>query len=361
MSLKIAVVGVGFGTRVHVPAFQSEGLDVVALCARRRDRAEKEAIRLGIDTVVTDFGELLSLPGLDAVSIAGPAELHHDMAIAALAAGKHIICEKPFANNAKDAREMFEAAEASGRTAMVAHEFRFASGRMRAKELIDEGYIGTPTFCLARLIRGTSNAPTSPPPEFDLPNDSAAAGGGFLFRMGSHSIDGLRHWFGDVVEVDGRVLTTDPVRRLNGEVVFADADDTFLCTLRFASGVIVEMTSSRNAPFVSDFSITVSGTEGVLVTPQDSMNPRAHGEVLGARLGLDDALASLPIPERLEPFTDDRDDRLMPFRLLTREFARGIEEGLSPSPSFGDGYRCIQVLDAIRESSATGRRVTITS
>jgi predicted dehydrogenase len=65
------------------------------------------------------------------------------------------------------------------------------------------------------------------------------------------------------------------------------------------------------------------------------------------------------MPERLQPFQDERDDRLMPFRLLVREFLRGIEEGTSPAPNFYDGFRCQQILDAVRESSATGRRVEI--
>ena len=78
----------------------------------------------------------------------------------------------------------------------------------------------------------------------------------------------------------------------------------------------------------------------------------------GARLG-DEGLQELPIPERLQPFADERDERLMPFRLLTREFLRGVAEGTSPAPSFYDGYRCQQVMDAVRESSASGRRVSI--
>jgi len=104
--------------------------------------------------------------------------------------------------------------------------------------------------------------------------------------------------------------------------------------------------------------IEIYGRDGTLVTPQSGVNPPAHGTLLGARLG-EEALAELPIPARLEPFADPRDDRLVPFRLLVREFLRGVDEGTSPSPNFYDGYRCQQVLDAVRESSRAGHTVAI--
>src|SRR5688572_17903332 len=140
--LRIGVAGVGFGSAVHIPAFQSEGLDVVAVCSRRAERAEETAQRFGIERTFTDYDEMLQLDGLDAVSIATPPALHHEMSLAALRAGKHVICEKPFALNTAQALEMRQAAAASGLTAMIAHEFRYASARMRVKELLDEGYIG---------------------------------------------------------------------------------------------------------------------------------------------------------------------------------------------------------------------------
>ena len=102
------------------------------------------------------------------------------------------------------------------------------------------------------------------------------------------------------------------------------------------------------------------GRDGTLVTPHvgRGFNPPSHGTLYGAQTG-EEKLTEIPIPKRLEPFSDDRDDRLMPFRLLVREFLRGIVEGSSPSPNFYDGYRCQQVIDAIREASITGATVKI--
>jgi len=104
--------------------------------------------------------------------------------------------------------------------------------------------------------------------------------------------------------------------------------------------------------------VEIYGSEGTIFAPQRGVNPHAKGVLEGARAG-EEARHPLDIPERLEPFVDERDDRLTPFRLLTREFVQGIHEGKSPAPNFYDGYRCQQVLDAVRESAATGRRVEI--
>jgi predicted dehydrogenase len=118
------------------------------------------------------------------------------------------------------------------------------------------------------------------------------------------------------------------------------------------------MVASRQTPGVSTSSIELFGSEGTLLTPQEGMNPPPHGTLLGARRG-EGAPVPLEIPSRLEPFADERDERLMPFRLFTREFLRGVEEGSSPAPNFDDGYACQQVLDAICESSERGARVVI--
>ncbi len=360
MALQIGVVGVGFGATVHIPAFQSEGLEVVALCSRRRERVDAVAAKFEVPETYIDFDTMLDDADIDAVSIATPVGLHYEMVMAALSAGKHIICEKPFALNAAEAKKMYDKAEASGLTVMVAHEFRHSSGRMRTKELLDEGYIGTPRMVLMKMVLGgmgrpaATPAPAGPQP-YSKERDSAASGAGFLFGLGSHYIDCLRHWFGEVESVSGELNNFAPERQ-DGKL--ADADDTFLFNLRFRSGVLAQMIGTRMAPFGSGATVEIYGSEGALVTPQRGVNPPAFGTILGARTG-EEKLTELPIPERLQPFADERDDRLMPFRLLTREFVKGIETKTSPAPNFYDGWRCQQVLDAVRESSATGRRVVI--
>ncbi|MBO0692454.1 MAG: Gfo/Idh/MocA family oxidoreductase [Acidimicrobiaceae bacterium] len=356
--MRVGVVGTNFGSVVHGPAFLSEGAEVV-LCGRDPRRLEAAAERTGVSEVTSSFDALLTDDTIGVVSIATPAALHAEMTIAALEAGKHVLVEKPFAHDIPSAARMADAARSSGRVAMVAHEFRYASARRRAEELIAEGYIGIPRFALARLLTGPRR-PSTGPRNYRSDNDSAAAGGGILFRLGSHYVDCFRAWFGEVVGVSAALWTLEPDRIEDGVTVAADADDAYSFRLEFASGCFAEMFATRDAPFGADFGISVVGSEGILHTPQRGVNPPAHGELLGARLG-DDALAPISIPKRLEPFADTRDERLMPFRLLVKDLLRATERGPSPAPNFEDGYQCQVVLDAIRRSAQERRAVKVPS
>ena len=355
--LRVGVAGLGFGATVHVPAFLSEGWEIPVVWSRRLERAREQASAFGIADATDDFAALVARDDIDAVAIATPPVAHYSMVMAAIATGKHVLCEKPFAISAAQAREMHEAARAAGLTAMIAHEFRWTPQRGYIKQLLDEGYIGAPQIAQVELFMGGRPVPQPPPPL----GAGAADGGGVLGGLGSHFIDGLRHWFGDVVEVEGHLRTLRPNRTdpATGAVVQADADDTFQFSLTFASGVIASMTASGATGPGTGGRTFITGSNGSLLATQRGGNPEPDGTVLGAQLG-ERTLIELPMPEQYRPFEDDRDARLVAFRLLVREFERGIREGVSPAPSFEDGWRCRQILDAVRESSATGRRIAIT-
>ncbi|MEZ4501118.1 MAG: Gfo/Idh/MocA family oxidoreductase [Dehalococcoidia bacterium] len=357
--LSVGVIGVGFGATVHVPAFLSEGWRVPAVSSRREERAREAAAKLGIEDVHTDWRELVARPDIDAVAITTPPAAHREIAVAAVEAGKHVLCEKPFALSAAEAAAMRDAAATHGRTAMIAHEFRFAPQRSQIADLLAEGAIGAPELATVELLMGRPRGDTPAPMAWGA---QASQGGGLLGALGSHFIDGLRHWFGDVEEVSARLVTRVPDRldRESGSVVQADTDDTFALTLRFANGVVANMTaSSMVAPGLGG-RIVVTGSEGVLTATQRGPNPEPDGVVLLGKAG-DRGLTELEMPERYRPIEDDRDHRLGAFRLLVREFERGIREGTSPAPSFEDGLACQQILDAARESSSTGRVVRIGS
>ena len=106
--LRIGVIGVGFGTVVQIPGFQSEGVEVAAVCARRQERADKAAADFNIPAAYTDYHKMLQEADIDAVSVVTPPALHHEMVMAALDAGKHVLCEKPFAMDQVQARGMWQ-------------------------------------------------------------------------------------------------------------------------------------------------------------------------------------------------------------------------------------------------------------
>jgi predicted dehydrogenase len=353
---RVGIIGVGFGALVHMPGFRSEGWDVVAICSRSKEKARQAAEANGIPAVHTNALELIGRDDIDAVAIATPPGPHHELSIAVLMAGKHVLCEKPFATNARQAAEMQDTAAKSGRTAMIAHEFRHTPQRAYIKQLLGEGYIGRFHLCTMELFMDRYLSPAPRPFTW---NARRAEGGGLLGGLGSHYIDGLRHWFGDVATVSGRVATFQPdmLDQATGKPVKSETDDTFSFILTFKNGGIATMTASFVVTPTRDTRITVMGSEGTLYAEQPGPNPMEDGVVFGGRGG--SKLEALKTPPKFLPFSDARDHRLMAFRLLVRDFNRGIDEGTSPAPNFTDGLRCQEVMDAVRESSETGRTITL--
>ena len=152
-------------------------------------------------------------------------------------------------------------------------------------------------------------------------------------------------------------LRPDVADAATHRIVKAETDDTFLFTLEFKNGGLATMISSFAATPARGAKIVVMGDNGTLIAEQTGPNPTENGVVLGSRAGA--PLQELETPKKYTPFTDARDHRLMAFRLLVRDFTSGIERGVSPAPNFTDGLRCQEVLDAVRESSATGRKVML--
>jgi predicted dehydrogenase len=353
---RVGIIGVGFGAQVHVPGFRSEGWEVAAICSRSREKAEKAAADSGIAGIHTDPLELIDRGDIEAVAIITPPGAHHDLSIAALNAGKHVLCEKPFAIDVRQAVAMRDAASKSGLTAMVAHEFRHTPQRAYIKQLLSDGYIGRFQLCTIELFLDRY-VTTAPRPLSWMASN--ADGGGLLGALGSHYIDGLRDWFGDVATVSGRLagLRPEVVDAATGRIVKAESDDTFLFTLTFANGGIATMIASFAATPSRGTRIAVIGDNGTLIAEQPGPNPMEDGIVIASRNG--EPLEALETPERYTPFKDPRDHRLMAFRLLVRDFTAGVERRTSPPPNFTDGLRCQEVIDAVRKSSESGRTIAL--
>ncbi len=351
--LRVGVLGTGWGTRISVPALRAEGWHVAALWSRNAERAQKQAGELEIPFATNNASALINRPDVDAVTIVTPTPTHHDICLEALAAGKHVLAEKPMAMNAGQAEEMTAAAGSAGVTAMINFEFRFTPQRLHVQRLLAADYLG-------RLRHGMVELYWAPPLAARELNwrGRAASGGGVLNEHGSHYIDALHQWLGDVRSVSARVETFVPQRRVpvSGAPLQADADDFFTATFGMAQGGVVVLTQSWAASLGLGMRATLAGSGGMLVTAcRETM--MFDGEVCGAPTGSDD-LQPLPRPAGIAPF-DDPDWRIGSSRRLLREFLRGIREGCSPAPNFADGLRCQRVIDAIRESARSGRTVTL--
>ena len=206
--LRIGVLGTGWGTRISVPALRAEGWHVAALWSRNAERAEKQAAESGIPFATNDASALINRPDIDAVTIVTPTPTHHDICLEALAAGKHVLCEKPMAMHAGEAEAMVAAAESAGVTAMINFEFRFTPQRLHVQRLLAEGYLGGLRHGMVELYW----APPLAERELNW-RSQAVMGGGVLNEHGSHYIDALHQWLGDIRSVSARVETFVPQRR----------------------------------------------------------------------------------------------------------------------------------------------------
>src|SRR3981081_3458651 len=127
MNIGAVVVGTGFGTFTHLRALRQAGSEVHALVGQNAEKTAERAKRFDVPHGLTSLEEALQLPGVDAVAVVTPPHTHASIVLPVLAAGKHVLCEKPFARNAAEARSMQAAAEQAGVVAVLGCEFRFGT------------------------------------------------------------------------------------------------------------------------------------------------------------------------------------------------------------------------------------------
>jgi predicted dehydrogenase len=351
VSLRACVVGTSFGARIHVPALRQAGFDVVALVGVNPEKTARRAERLGIAGAYTSLTEALELGQLDAVSIAGPPSTHAPLAAQAIAAGCHVLCEKPFTLTVAEAEGLVRDSDAAGVTTVLGHEFRWSNAQATIGWALEAGLIGTPKILVSASFISMLRSFPMPAWWFD-----PAQGGGWLNASGSHRIDSLRQWFGEIAGVSAGLSTvSDPA---------LEVDDTFTirCTMR--SGVDATLVQSGAAAGPGAGMTRLVGNRGTLWVEGDTVH-LAEDTGAGGDVGrvLDppadlvlpnvDALATGPLAEmtRLE---------LPAYIRLTEAFRRAIDgeaPAAGPRPAtFADGLACMRVLEAVRRSAADGGR-----
>ncbi len=146
--LRVGLVGVGWGALVHAPAFRAvAGYQLVALCATRPESVARASERPGVSDTSTDWKSFVRRDDLDLISISAPVPFHREMTLAALDAGKHVLCEKPLAMNGDECLDMVLAAERSDRATAVCFENRWSPERLAIRELAEGGAPGPCRLC----------------------------------------------------------------------------------------------------------------------------------------------------------------------------------------------------------------------
>jgi predicted dehydrogenase len=337
------------------------------LCGRDGAWAAEAAEKFGYAQVETDWRKLVARDDVDAIDITAPSNVHKEVAIAAAQAGKHIFCEKPLALTTDDAREMLDAARKAGVRHQIGFNYRFAPALVLAKKMIDEGKLG-------RIFhfRGSFLQDWIIDPEFPKVwrLDKSVCGSGSLGDLGAHVIDAARYLVGDIESVTGLTRTfvkerpiVERMTGLSGKAgsdaprAPVDVDDAAAFIASFENGAVGVFEATRfSQGHKNDMRLEVNGEKGSIRFEFERMNElwyfSAEDEpgLQGWRM--------IQVSEGIHPYWD----KWWPaghvigfpetFVHEFYEFAQCIAQERECAPSFEDGVKVSQIMDAAELASS---------
>jgi len=348
----VGVIGLGFG-RSHIPAFQANGCRVVAVSQRNRAQAQAIADKYGVPSVYERWEDLLEKVRPEIVVIATPPHLHKAIALAAFAQGAHVLCEKPVALNAADAREMVDAAARVKCTAMTGFNWRSPAAFQRFHAMVEEGFLGRLLHVQVRYMFGRfADEKVASTWRMDL----RQAGQGTMGDAGVHAIDFVRWNFGEIVRVAAQT-SIYPSRTMPDGTTPADAEDICQFIAELASGAQASFAISRVARGANEQTMEAYGTAGALRYSLPRDVPRWWRGQLHATTGPKGAFEPVAVKAAVPRTAGEGELPDVVGRTtiapLVKRFLAGIRKKESPSPSLEDGWRAQLVLDAILRSAAT--------
>jgi predicted dehydrogenase len=351
--LGAVVVGTGFGVLTHLRALRAAGIEVLALVGRDPTKTADRAERFGVPSSTTLLAEALALPGVDVVAVATPPHTHAGIVLEAVAAGMHVVCEKPFARDLDEARTMVRAAEKAGVVHLLGTEWRFGAGQAQLSRTVRSGAIGEPRHGLFQL-----QLPTHADPSAELPEwwQLESEGGGWLGAYGSHVIDQVRTTMGEVVGVSATLQTLADRPGMT-------ADDTYTAHLRLEGGAAVVLHSScaSRGQFVANTKVLGSSGAAWLQGEEVWVDTGSGPEQLPFPDDLPLEPPDPPPAELLHTAYDLWHSMGIDLAPYARVFGvlrdRVLGRPVADDPvaaTFVDGAVVQAVLDAIRRSSAKG-------
>ncbi|RZQ64445.1 Gfo/Idh/MocA family oxidoreductase [Amycolatopsis suaedae] len=334
---------------------------LAVLGGRDGDRAKAAADRYGWETVETDWRALVDRDDVDLVDICTPGDSHCDIAIAALAAGKHVLCEKPLANTLEEAERMAAAAReaaAAGVRSMVAFNYRRVPALAHARKLVAEGVLGEIRHVRAVYLQdwlSDERAPMS----WRLRKETA--GSGALGDLGAHIVDAAQFVTGDLVTGVSALTNTFVHERPDGGGGTGEVtvDDCALFLGRLSSGAVASFEATRYALGRKNaMRLEINGSRGSLAFDFESMNELSLYE--GTDRGTEAGFRRILVTEPEHPYVAAwwPPGHLLGYEhTFTHEVAdllTAIGDGTDPAPSFDDGLRVQRVLHAVETSAGDG-------
>ena len=377
-TLGVGMIGYAFMGAVHSHAWRSAHRffdlpltpRMQVLCGRDATRVAEAATRFGWEESVTDWRDVIARDDVDLVDVCTPGDTHAEIAIAALEAGKHVLCEKPLANSVAEAERMAAAAAVAaerGVRAMVGFTYRRVPAIALARKLVADGRLGELHHVRAQYLQDWLADPETP---LSWRLDKTKAGSGALGDIGAHVIDLTQHITGDrILEVSGMLETfvkERPVAQTSsGLSATAGAergpvtvDDAALFLARFAGGAVGSFEATRFATGRKNaIRIEINGSKGSLAFDFEDMNVlHFHDATLPAAEG---GFRRIVVTEPEHPWVAG----WWPpghglgyehgFTHQVVDLVRALGEGNEPTPTFADGLQVQRVLAAVETSSDT--------
>ena len=362
----VGLVGYKFMGRTHSNAYRQVArffdVDPVpqmrVLCGRNESAVKVAADALGWEGYETDYGRMLERDDIGLVDVSTPGHTHRELAIAALEAGKHVLCEKPLANTLREAREMLEAARRAGTANMVCHNYRRVPAVQLAKRLVEEGRLGEIRHWRAVYLQDWLLNPQFP---INWRLKKETAGSGSLGDIGSHIVDLAHFLVGNITEVIGATETFIKERPLDeegaggAETGQVTVDDWAAFLARFENGAVGSFEATRLAPGRKAYeSFEINGSNGSMIFNLERMNELQvyFADDPSEGLGFRTVLVTEPEHPYMQAWWPPGHiiGYEHTFVHTVRDLMEGIATGESPAPTFEDGYRCQAVLEAVERS-----------
>lgn len=341
MALRIAIIGAGQVANVHLHAISdTTAVEVVGVFDMDQARAQEKASAHGIGKVYGSWLELLGDPDVDCVAVLLPHDLHEQFTVEALQSGKHVVCEKPLGQSIGEMDRMLAAADKAGKTLLPVHNRVYSHAVEKLHEIVTSGAIGEVILAQTTGFEGPKTVGVRPWLA------TKRGGGGVLIAQAVHPAYVLRWLLGDVARVS--CLFGDL------KVVDMTAEDTAIATLKFASGVVAEMTATfgiAHGPF--EHSIVLHGREGYAAL---GVGPGTSGQrfglnVISPKLFGDTEIHNVEIPTP--------DVSATSFMRMWEDYAWGLTQGTPTRVTGLDGKRAVEVILAAYRSNAESSVVSL--
>lgn len=357
--VRIGIIGTGFAKTVQIPAFHKiDGAEIISIASAHLENAEMVARDFGIAHFTGDWRETVENEAVDLICITTPPVFHREMTLLALENNKHVLCEKPMAMNAEEARKMTEKAAGTNVLALIDHELRFLNGRRKAKEIIESGEIGKVRHAKYNFRAPHRGSPDSPWNWWSDIN----SGGGALGAIGSHVFDSLR-WFtgAEISQIFCQLQThiKERIDKKTGEMKAVSTDDEANLILRFADNNFCEDATANVSLSMVEYPayqnrVEFFGTKGAIRVEFD-------GEFFISKSDSENwSKVEIDLNEAVEGVRNTGWNN--GFLTFAAEIVKAIREGKTSivnAATFEDGYRVQLLMDAARKSNEIGAIVKL--